>query len=55
MLAIVDQIFVCFVSDDDEIAFLCERGNGFRFFRCEDDAARVLWRVVVDRAVRSVE
>src|SRR5688572_398446 len=48
MCSIVNQIFIRFISDYDQIAILCKRRYSFCFFRCEDDACRVLWSVVVD-------
>src|SRR5688500_20064748 len=48
MCSIVNQIFIRFISDYDQLPILCKRRYSFCFFRCEDDACRVLWSVVVD-------
>ena len=49
MRAVVDEIFVSFIGDDDQIAVLRKLRDRFCFFGSEHNTARVLWRVVVDR------
>ncbi len=50
MLAVVDQVFIGFVGDDDQVALDGEGGNLFGFGAREDQAAGILRRVVVDGA-----
>jgi len=46
----IDQVFVSFVGDDDEIALAGEGGNFLSFGAGENDAGGILRRVVVDGA-----
>ena len=48
MLTFVNQIFISFISDDDQVSLFCETRNGARFFARKDDASRILRSVVVD-------
>ena len=50
MLAVVDEVFVSLVGDDDEVALLREARDLLGLLAREDDAGRVLRRVVVDGA-----
>ncbi len=51
MVAVVDEVFVGFVGDDDEVAFDGEGGDFFGFSAGEDDAGGILRGVVVDARV----
>ena len=48
MFSIVNQIFVSFIRNDDQIAFDRKRGDLFRLGASKDDTAGILRRVVVD-------
>src|SRR5687768_12176220 len=48
MLTDVNQILICLVGDHDQVASLRETRHSFRFFASEDNAGRILRRVVVD-------
>ena len=50
MLAFIHQVFVGLVGDDDQVALDGEGRNFFRLGPREDQAARILRRVVVDGA-----
>jgi hypothetical protein len=50
MLAVIDQIFVGLVGNDDQIALDGEGGNFLGLGAREDQAAGILRRVVVDGA-----
>ncbi len=50
VFAVVDEVFVGFVGDDDQIAFDGEGCHFFSFGAGEDEAAGILRRVVVDGA-----
>ena len=44
MFAVVDQIFICFIGDNEQVALLREGCNCLCFVWCEDYAGRVLRR-----------
>src|ERR1041385_2757077 len=48
MLAVIHQILICLIGNDDQVATLCELRHLFGFRTRKDDAAWVLRRVVVD-------
>ena len=50
MIAFVQEILISLISDNDQIAFFREVCNFVRFLTSENNAGRILWSVVVNRA-----
>ena len=48
MLAVVNEIFIRFVSNNYQVAILSELSDSLCFVRREDDSTRILRSVVID-------